>query len=291
MRSLLPPLHPLASRLAAASSPVLLAAALLAAPLAAAPFAGAAEAKTLCTALADAESGKVLVQDGPDCAGRVTPASTFKIAIALMGYDSGILTDAHHPSWPFKPGYASWREQWKQDTDPTYWLQESVVWYSQEITTKLGMERFRRYVSGFGYGNEDVSGNRGKKDGLTQAWLSTSLAISPLEQVAFLGRMLHGELPVSSEAVAMTGAITRFPDTPNGWQVHGKTGMGFARDKAGEPVRGKPYGWFVGWASKDGRRVTFARLERDPSRQETPTSFRARDAMLAALPGMLDRLD
>ncbi|WP_425483490.1 class D beta-lactamase [Ancylobacter pratisalsi] len=259
--------------------------------MACSPLSTSAGAGTLCTALADASTGKVLMQEGPDCAGRVTPASTFKIAIALMGYDSGILTDAHHPSWPFKPGYADWREQWKQNTDPTYWLKESVVWYSQEITTKLGMERFRRYVTGFGYGNEDVSGEKGENNGLTHAWLSSSLAISPLEQVGFLSRMLRGELPVSKEAVAMTGAISRFPDTPNGWQVHGKTGMGFARDKAGKPVRGKPYGWFVGWATKDGRSVTFARLERDPARQETPTSFRARDAMLAALPGLLDTVE
>lgn len=250
----------------------------------------AAQAETLCTAFADAASGKVLAQEGTGCERRVTPASTFKIPIALMGYDAGILIDATQPSWPFKPGYADWREEWKRDTDPTWWMKESVVWYSQEITGKLGMERFRRYVDGFGYGNRDVSGTKGKHDGLTQAWLSTSLAISPLEQVGFLSRMLNGTLPVSAHAVAMTAAITRFPDTANGWQVHGKTGMGFALDKAGKPVRGKPYGWFVGWATKDGRTITFARLERDATRQETPTSWRARDAMLAELPGMLDKL-
>ncbi|WP_029348833.1 class D beta-lactamase [Bosea sp. 117] len=248
-----------------------------------------AEAKTVCTALADARTGSVIEQKG-ECAGRVTPASTFKIAIALMGYDAGILTDARYPVWPFKPGYADWREEWKRDTDPTWWMKESVVWYSQQITARLGMERFRRYVEGFGYGNEDVSGTRGKDDGLTQAWLSTSLAISPLEQLGFLGRMLRGELPVSTRAVEMTAAISRFPDTANGWQVHGKTGMGFALDKQGKPVRGRPYGWFVGWAQKDGRSVTFAKLERDEKQQDTPTSFRARDAMLAELPGMLDRL-
>jgi len=164
------------------------------------------------------------------------------------------------------------------------------VWYSQQITTRLGMERFRDYVRAFGYGNEDVSGNAGGKDGLTQAWLSASLAISPREQIAFLGRMLRGELPVSQQAVAMTAEITRFPDTATGWQVHGKTGMGFARDKEGKPVRGRPYGWFVGWATKGGRSVVFARLERDEKRQATPTSFRARDAMLAELPGMLEKV-
>ena len=72
--------------------------------------------------------------------------------------------------------------------------------------------------------------------------------------------------------------------------VHGKTGMGFTHDAKGQPVRGQPYGWFVGWAVKDGRSVTFARLDRDAARQETPTSWRARDAMLAELPGLLDKV-
>lgn len=262
-------------------------AALPATLLLAAPLATPAAAETLCTVLADAATGKVLQQEGDGCEERVTPASTFKIAIALMGYDADILTDAHTPEWPFKPGYADWRAEWKRDTDPAYWMQESVVWYSQEITEKLGMERFKRYVDGFGYGNEDVSGTPGKQDGLTQAWLSTSLAISPLEQLGFLGRMLRGELPVSSHAVAMTKEVTRFGETATGWQIHGKTGMGFARDAKGEAVRGKPYGWFVGWATKGDRTILFARLERDEARQPTPTSYRARDAILSELPGRL----
>ena len=250
----------------------------------------AAQAETLCTAFADAATGKVLAQEGTGCEGRVTPASTFKIPIALMGYDSGILIDAMQPSWPFKPGYASWREEWKRDTDPSYWMKESVVWYSQQITTKLGAARFKRYVDGFGYGNEDISGEKGRQNGLTHAWLSSSLAISPLEQVAFLSRMLNRKLPVSDHAVAMTAAITEVGTTSNGWKTHGKTGMGFALDKAGKPVRGKPYGWFVGWATKDGRSIVFARLDRDASRQETPTSWRAKQDFLARLPAKLDEL-
>ncbi|MBS7541726.1 class D beta-lactamase [Ancylobacter oerskovii] len=251
-------------------------------------LAAPAQAATLCTALADVATGKVLKQDGPGCEQRVSPASTFKIPIALMGYDAGILKDAHQPSWPYKPGYPAWRKEWKADVDPTYWMKESVVWYSQEITRALGMERFRRYVEGFGYGNEDVSGNKGRKDGLTESWLSTSLDISPREQLGFLSRMLRGELPVSRQAVAMTAEIIRVGTTANGWEVHGKTGMGFARDAKGKLVRGKPYGWFVGWATKDGRSVAFARLDRDAARQDTPTSWRARDALLAELPALLD---
>ncbi|MFF7706515.1 penicillin-binding transpeptidase domain-containing protein [Pseudomonas sp. NPDC007930] len=48
----------------------------------------AAQAKTLCTLITDASSGQVLQHTG-DCTTRVTPASTFKLALSLMGFDAG----------------------------------------------------------------------------------------------------------------------------------------------------------------------------------------------------------
>ncbi len=64
----------------------------------------AAQARPLCTVVADAATGRVLVQQG-DCATRVTPASTFKVAISLMGFDAGVLKDEHTPTLDFHAGY------------------------------------------------------------------------------------------------------------------------------------------------------------------------------------------
>jgi hypothetical protein len=77
--------------------------------------ASAVQAETYidCTILADAASGKPLIHDGR-CDERVTSGSTFKIAISLMGYDSGILRDAHTPSLPFQPGYVDWLPGWNR---------------------------------------------------------------------------------------------------------------------------------------------------------------------------------
>ena len=58
-----------------------------------------AQAATICTAMADAKTGAVLLQEG-NCIDRVTPASTFKIALSLMGYDAGFLKDEHQPTLP-----------------------------------------------------------------------------------------------------------------------------------------------------------------------------------------------
>lgn len=176
---------------------------------------GFANARTICTAVEDVASGQVLISQG-DCKRRVTPASTFKIAISLMGYDAGVLTDAQAPARAYDESYGAWRADWKQTTDPTSWMARSVVWYSHQMTTALGEARFGRYVRDFQYGNNDVSG------GLTRAWLSSTLKISPLEQVGFLRRMLRGDLPVSRHAVEMTEQITALPDPVAGWTIHGR---------------------------------------------------------------------
>ncbi|MEQ1950726.1 class D beta-lactamase [Mesorhizobium sp. CN2-181] len=245
-----------------------------------------AQAKTLCTALADAATGKMLVQTG-DCETRVTPASTFKIPLALMGYDSGFLKDEHAPLLPFREGYPDWMKSWRTDTDPALWMKNSVVWYSQQITQNLGAERFEKYVEALDYGNRDVSGDPGKDNGLERSWIGSSLKISPVEQVGFLRKLVRGELPVSPAAFNMTARITAQPPLPGGWKLHGKTGSAFPRKADGSQDRDRAYGWFVGWATRGGKTIVFARLIQTEKRQAIGSGLVARDAFLKELPGML----
>ncbi len=91
---------------------------------------------------------KSLLQTG-QCEQRYSPASTFKIAISLMGYDTGILLDRMHPVWPYKEKYHASLAIWKQSHNPTTWLAHSCVWYSQVITQKLGLKKFKDYVKKF----------------------------------------------------------------------------------------------------------------------------------------------
>ncbi|MGQ9367540.1 class D beta-lactamase [Azospirillum sp. ST 5-10] len=254
--------------------------------LAIALFARPAAAAPVCTVVADAASGTLLLEEGR-CGARVTPASTFKIALSLMGYDSGVLVDGHAPALPFREGDPDWSPAWRATTDPARWMALSVVWYSQRITAALGEERFRRYVDAFGYGNGDVSGTPGGNDGLRRAWISSSLAISPLEQVRFLGRLVRRELPVGAHATAMTRRITAVGTLAGGWEVHGKTGTGAPAGRDGTLDRNRPYGWFVGWATRGERTVVFAHLIQDAARQPTLAGVRARDALMAELPRIL----
>ncbi len=229
------------------------------------------------TLVADLASGAALHRSG-DCTTRFSPCSTFKVPLALMGFDSGILTDAHHPAWDYDPARdQAHRAEERQRTDPTSWEKVSVVWYSQELTRRLGMRRFQAYVDRFGYGNRDLSGDPGKANGLTRAWLGSSLAISVEEQVAFVRRMLAHRL-VSAAAHAKTEAVIPLFDGAGGWAVHGKTGSGALPD-------GRYLGWFIGWAAKGRRRVAFARFGAGEGVKDYG-GRQMRDALIAEIGGL-----
>lgn len=245
-----------------------------------------ATAHELCTIVADADTGESLAHSGPACAERVTPASTFKIAISLMGYDAGILQDESRPAWPYQPEYPDWGgDAWRREITPQAWMRDSVFWYSQQVARELGQERFGAYVKAFRYGNEDVSAVAVAHPGHNGAWVVSSLRISAAEQVAFMRRIARRELPVSPQALDMTARIIRHPVPVEGWTVHGKTGTGSpGSDNRYDASRA--YGWYVGWATRGERRLAFATLIQDAQARKPNAGLRARDALLQRLPAV-----
>ncbi|WP_306260095.1 penicillin-binding transpeptidase domain-containing protein [Pararhizobium sp. IMCC21322] len=101
------------------------------------PLPAAAEQHVVCTLAVDVETNETLIGDG-SCNQRISSASTFKIAISLMAFDSGIFTASDQPEWPFQEGYADWNPKWSQSTTPETWMRDSVVWFSQRATEKMG---------------------------------------------------------------------------------------------------------------------------------------------------------
>lgn len=239
-----------------------------------------ANAGTICTLVTNAQSGVILLEEG-DCRTRVTPASTFKIPLSLMGYDAGILENAYAPVLPFKKGYADWGgRNWTQATDPARWMQYSVVWFSQQITAALGLTQLKKYATDFDYGNADFAGDAGLNNALERAWISSSLKIAPIEQVTFLRNLINRRLPVKPDAIDMTLTIIEASATSDGWVVAGKTGAAFPRQADGSFNRAKSWGWFIGWAHKGNRTLVFARLDQDERRQNGSAGIRTKEAFL-----------
>lgn len=238
-----------------------------------------AQTNTVCTLVVSADTGKTVLEEG-DCGRRYSPASTFKIAISLMGFDSGILESPDKPVLPFKKGYTDFIPEWRHSQTPTTWMRDSVVWYSQQTTLRLGLQKFTGYLKAFDYGNQDASGDPGENNGLTHAWLSSSLQISPREQVGFLGKLVHRELPVSEKAVSNTSIILD-QGMKGDWHVFGKTGSGRTRGANGKLT--KPFGWFVGWANRGKETVLFARLIQADDGRALGMGPQARDGLISSV--------
>lgn len=246
-----------------------------------------AVAETVCTLVTDARTGGVVVEEG-DCGRRVTPASTFKIALAVMGYDAGFLTETTAPVLQFRDGDPDWGgANWTRDTDPVSWMRFSVLWYSQRITHALGPETLTQYARSFGYGTADFSGDPRFDNGLERAWITSSLLISPREQAAFLRRLVLDDLPVRPEAMGLARAIVEHHDV-GGWVIHGKTGTAYPRrsDRSFDYARG--WGWYVGWAEQDDRVLVFVRLTQASERADGSPGNLTRDAFLQDWPELVE---
>lgn len=245
-----------------------------------------AHAATLCTLLIDADTGEALLDEG-DCTTRVTPASTFKIPLAVMGFDAGLLTGPDAPVLSFRPGDPDWGgANWTRDTSPAAWMVHSVLWYSQRLTRDMGQDTLARYARAFGFGNADFSGDPGLDNGLERAWIASSLEVSPHEQAAFLRALLLDALPVAPAAMRRTRALLETHPV-NDWTLRGKTGTAYPRraDRSFDYARG--WGWYVGWATRADRRVIFVHLTQQSERGPLSPGIAARDAFLRDWPALV----
>ena len=235
-------------------------------------FARAFAGRDGCFELYDLKENKLVVRSNPErCAQRTSPCSTFKVPLSLMAFDAEILTDESSAMKWDGTKYA--RDAWNHDHTAATWMRDSVVWYSQRLTTQLGMEKVKAYLARFDFGNKDMSG------GLTKAWLESTLLISPDEELVFWQRFWREQLPVSKHAYAMTKAITLVETSPAGWTLHGKTGSGAKGAGGGRERMTYGLGWFAGHVAKGDREYVFVTsyTDRVPSLDHRPPGWVARD--------------
>lgn len=200
------------------------------------------------------EQENYLIKEGEKCGVRFSPASTFKIPLALIGYESAILKDENYPIWQSPQSVNDLKDYWVGEKSPAMWMKYSIVWYSQALTTKLGAANFQKYIDKINYGNRDLSGNPNMNDGLTNSWLSSSLQISSSEQLNFIEKLAKNQLPFSEKSQIKTkNLIKLFEESllSNGWNLYGKTGTDI--DKSTQERRG----YFVGFATKNNRLISF----------------------------------
>jgi beta-lactamase class D len=203
--------------------------------------------------LIDGTSGETLLERGFQLDERLSPCSTFKIPLSLMGYDTGILIDEHTPLWPFQEGYDDFLDTWKTSQSPQSWMQHSCIWYSKLLSCHLGLERMQAYLAAFAYGNQDLSWGIVQPGEIDPAWLPAApLKISPREQVEFIRNMLQHKLGITSDATHKTKAILFKEDLSQGGKLFGKTSWSGLSQSPGQ------HAWVVGWLEKREHVFPFA---------------------------------
>ncbi|HFR6626674.1 TPA: penicillin-binding transpeptidase domain-containing protein, partial [Escherichia coli] len=111
-----------------------------------------------CFLLYDASTNAEIAQfNKAKCATQMAPDSTFKIALSLMAFDAEIIDQKTIFKWDKTP---KGMEIWNSNHTPKTWMQFSVVWVSQEITQKIGLNKIKNYLKDFDYGNQDFSGDK-----------------------------------------------------------------------------------------------------------------------------------
>lgn len=131
---------------------------------------------------------------------RLLPASTFKIANALIGLETGAIADERAVfRWDRKPKP---RASWERDHTLDSGMRESVVWMFQEVARRVGKTAMREWLQRLEYGNAGIAG------GIDLFWLQGALRVSaPNPKTHFdarfaIGRAILDQVGVLPQAAA-----------------------------------------------------------------------------------------
>lgn len=174
---------------------------------------------------------EIYIAYNPDrCQVQFIPASTFKILNAQIALESGVIQDENEiiswdgNIWPV--------DSWNQDHDLSSAMKYSVVWYYEKLAERIGPERMQDYLDQVEYGNQSITGPG------TAFWLVGDLRISQFEQIEFLKKLYHHQLPFSPETMEIAKELILLEDTAN-FRLFGKTGWASSINP--------DVGWFIGY--------------------------------------------
>ena len=210
-----------------------------------------------CAVVQALDGSAPFVSDATECAVKTAPASTFKVPHALIALETGVVTDPMAPvPWD---GTKYPNPPWEKPHSLDSAMKSSVLWFYQRTARLIGGERMRAWLKRLDYGSDSYEGEQ------TMFWLNGDLAVSPVEQLDFISRLVRYELPaqrrhVDAVKAAFTmpaGAITNATGThpfelkwPAPLIVRAKTGNA--------TVAGERVSWVVGHVESGNRGWVFA---------------------------------
>ena len=169
------------------------------------------------------------------------PASTFKIANALIGLENHKATSTEIFKWDGKPRFF---KAWDKDFTLGEAMQASTVPVYQELARRIGPSLMQSELQRIGYGNMQIGTE------VDQFWLKGPLTITPIQEVKFVYDLAQGQLPFKPEVQQQVKEML-YVERRGENRLYAKSGWGMAVDPQ--------VGWYVGFVEKaDGQVVAFA---------------------------------
>jgi beta-lactamase class D len=195
----------------------------------------------------DYKNKKWIYSDKKDSERRTLPASTFKIPNSLITIEENAVRDENEVlKWD---GVKREFETHNADTDLKTAYKNSTVWFHQEMSRRVGIDKYKKYLKEFHYGNQELSG---KPD---YFWLDNTLTISPVEQIKFLTGLYEEKYPLSKRTYNIVKNLMIEKRTDS-YILRAKTGYGI--------VKTKDVGWYTGYIeTKDNVYFFATRLEQE----------------------------
>jgi beta-lactamase class D len=160
---------------------------------------------------------------------------------AMVGLETGVIPNADYTlKWD---GMHYDIPAWNHDHTLRTAMQNSVVWYYQELARRVGGLQMKYWLEKSHYGNADTSG------GIDKFWLYGGLRVTPEQQIDFLKNLHGNKLPFSQRSLDIVKQIMIVKDSA-GFVLRAKTGWG--------SQEGKDIGWFVGYVETKGNVYYFA---------------------------------
>ncbi|HEX7583505.1 MAG TPA: class D beta-lactamase [Prolixibacteraceae bacterium] len=189
-----------------------------------------------CFILYDLKNDVYQIYNSTRCEKGYLPASTFKILNALIGLETGVITDENMViQWD---SIVRTEEAWNKDHTLASAITYSVVPYFQEVARRIGTERMKELVDDSDYGRMDIS-----KENIDRFWLWGNSRITPWEQMNFILHFYTNKLPFTKANVDLVKKLIILKQTDK-WIFRGKTGMTIQD--------GKNLGWLVGYLEENG---------------------------------------
>lgn len=165
------------------------------------------------------------------------PASTFKIVNALIGLQTGVITnDSMVIKWD---GVQRRFPEWNQDLSMYQAFRASAVPYFQQVARRIGKDTMQRWLDSLSYGTKKIVSP------IDTFWLDGSLKISPDEELGLVRQLYFYQLPFHKRNQQIVKNAMLMESKPE-YKLSYKTGWA-----TGDSANQQQIGWVVGWIEEN----------------------------------------